>query len=68
MEDKSIYSFKAKVGNNDYLFLCPNEAPLGELYDVIIQLQSIVVKRMQDYQKMQADQAQIMSSDQPSEG
>ena len=63
INEKQIYSFSTKVNERDYLFVCPTEAPLGELYDVFAEMQFIVVKKMEQAQKLREEQADFITAD-----
>ena len=45
---KGKASFEMKIGERNYLFLCENNSPAGEVYDVLGMIRSEVFKIIQD--------------------
>lgn len=45
---KQKASFEMKIGERNYLFLCENNSPAGEVYDVLGMIRSEVFKIIQD--------------------
>jgi hypothetical protein len=50
INEKGIYSLSAEREDRQYLFTCSNDSPLGELFDVLSEMQVLVIKKMQDIQ------------------
>ncbi len=46
---------EVKMGERTYELMCSPDSPLGELYDVLFQMQSYVIGKINDSQKNAAD-------------
>lgn len=42
---------EVEVGERCYQFLCPNDAPIGEVHDALCTMKSFVVNRIQEADK-----------------
>ena len=48
---KNLSSLELKIGERIYKLMCDVDAPLGEVHDVLVQMKSYVVSRIQEAQK-----------------
>jgi hypothetical protein len=48
---KNKTTVELKIGERLYHFLCDADSPLGEIHDVLVQLKSYILQRMQEAQK-----------------
>lgn len=51
---KTIASLEVKVGERLYSLHLPSEAPLGEVHDVLFQMRSYVIDKINDAVKVDA--------------
>lgn len=52
-DERHVYVLRVKREKRDYELNCETDSPLGELFDVMNEMQSIIVKKIQEAQLSQ---------------
>jgi hypothetical protein len=61
IKEEQLYSFSEKREDREYFFSCPITAPLGELFDVVAQIQQNIIRKMEQMQPQKEAKPSDMS-------